>query len=114
MARVLKKRIVLVERKLGRERAHGQAIAMDRLIEIDPRQTESSYLDTLIHEALHLLDPRFSETLVTRYARTIAGLVRRAGFRRVLAPLLPAHAGASPAGSGRKRRRQPPRSRRAR
>ena len=48
------KKLILKERKLGRERASGQAYPDDGLIEIDPRLTPRQWLSTLIHEAVHM------------------------------------------------------------
>jgi len=55
------KKIQVVERKLGRQRAVGQAWREDNIIDIDPRQTSKEYFLTLIHERVHLLYPSWSE-----------------------------------------------------
>lgn len=69
-------------RKLGRERAMGQAYA-DGLIEIDPRQGQKSTLNTLIHELLHLLEPEWSETKVVRVSGTLTKFIWLGRFRRL-------------------------------
>ena len=69
-------------RKLGRERARGQAYA-DGLIEIDPRQGQKSTLNTLIHELLHLLEPEWSETKVVRVSGTLTKFIWLGRFRRL-------------------------------
>lgn len=78
----LPKRIRLVERPLGRENAMGQAIAPD-LVEICPRQTSRERLDTLIHEALHLLLPDAAEMTIRAYSGRLSGLLWRDRWRRV-------------------------------
>lgn len=53
------------------------------IIEIDPRQVPSEYMDTLIHEALHELLPHKSERFILKAASSIANLLWRLGYRRV-------------------------------
>ena len=72
----------VIERKLGRERAFGQAHS-DGLIELDPRQSSKEYLDTAIHEGLHLLAPDWTERQVAVGARKLSSLLWALGFRRV-------------------------------
>lgn len=69
-------------RKLGRERAMGQAYS-DGLIEIDPRQGQKSTLNTLIHELLHLLEPEWSESKVVRVTGTLTKYIWLGRFRRL-------------------------------
>lgn len=57
--------------------------AGDHIIEIDPRQCPSEYLDTLIHEALHELFPKTKEKKILNSATSIAKLLWRLGYRRV-------------------------------
>lgn len=78
------RRVRIVERKLGRERALGQAIGCPvYLVEIDPRQSERERLDTLIHELLHLAHPSWSERRVETHATWLAALLWRSGYRRL-------------------------------
>lgn len=79
----MKRRIRVVERKLGRERAYGQAWKGEGWIEIDPRQKSKTYLNTLIHEAMHLLEPDWSESRVTRTANKLAALIWEKNYRRI-------------------------------
>ena len=53
------------------------------IIEIDPRQYPSEYMDTLIHEALHEIYPKNSEKNILRAASSLANLLWRMGYRRV-------------------------------
>jgi hypothetical protein len=73
----------VIERKLGRERAVGQVTQGEGIIEVDPRQNPKEYMDTLIHEALHLLEPDWSEKKVCAYARKISRLLWSLGYRRL-------------------------------
>lgn len=72
----------IVERKLGRERALGQAFKEDKLIEIDPRQPSKEYLDTVLHEGLHIVFPTLTERRVAAVSRKLSKLVWKQGFRR--------------------------------
>ena len=83
----------IVERKLGKERAAGIAHNVPRqkkfgTIELDPRIEKHggkniNYLDTVIHEAIHMIDPEMHEDDVVEMSRKITGVVWAAGFRRV-------------------------------
>lgn len=64
----------IVYRKLGRERAHGQALMPEYgfdypKIEIDERLKGRALVETIIHEALHVARPHLSEKDVTEIAR---------------------------------------------
>lgn len=67
-----KKQPKVTEKKLGRERASGQAWKEDRIIEIDPRQDAYEYLDTLIHEFLHVEFPAWSERTVAAKSKKLS------------------------------------------
>ena len=83
-----KRRVINVrERNLGREKAMGLAHfdyygENKNLIEVDPRQNSMDYLDTLIHEALHVMFPDMSEAEVVKHSSRFARLVWRQGYRR--------------------------------
>ena len=79
-----KKGIRVRERKLGKHKAVGLAHS-NGLVEIDPRQNAKEYLDTMIHELLHVIDPskEWDEKPVEKAARTITLFLWRAGFRRI-------------------------------
>lgn len=76
-------RVRIMEKRLGRERALGQAWQGDNVVEIDPRQCESERLDTLIHELLHLMEPEWSEEKVEEVANWMSRILWRQGYRRV-------------------------------
>lgn len=77
------RKLVLTERKLGRERAAGQAFPEDGLIEIDPRLKPRQWLSTLVHEAVHMAFPEAEERSVARAERVITRILWRAGIRRI-------------------------------
>ena len=73
----------IIERKLGKEKLFGQAFHDENIIEIDPRQTPSEYLDTLIHEKLHLIFPNWSEEKVTKTANELSVFLWDINYRQV-------------------------------
>lgn len=76
-------KIRVKERKLGREKAAGLAWESEAIVELDPRQPEEERLDTLIHEALHVLLPGLSEMAVRGVTPRIARALWEDGWRRV-------------------------------
>ena len=81
MAKPAKLRVV--ERKLGREKAAGQCRHELNLIEIDPRQDSLEYLDTMIHEMLHLEFPTLPEEQVAKIARRMSKALWKQRYRRL-------------------------------
>lgn len=77
------RKLILTERKLGRERAAGQAFPEEGLIEIDPRLKPRQWLSTLVHEAIHIAYPDADERSVARAERIITRILWRAGIRRI-------------------------------
>lgn len=73
----------VVYRKLGKEKAWGQAHIDSNTIEIDPRLKGRKKMEILIHEAIHLLNPEMSETKVLEQGRKIANLLWKQNFRQV-------------------------------
>ena len=75
-------RLNIKEKKLGRQQRWGQIIEnVD--IEIDPRQDARMYLDTLIHELLHLTLPDLSEKTVRKSARILTSGIWQQNYRRI-------------------------------
>ena len=72
----------VIEKKLGRERAMGEAIFGENEICIDPRQSSKDYLDTLTHEAMHLALPELNEEAITTSATFVARILWRQGYRK--------------------------------
>lgn len=79
----MSRKLILAERKLGRERAVGQAFPDEGLIEIDPRLEPRQWLSTLVHEAIHIAYPNAEERSVARAERIITRILWRAGIRRI-------------------------------
>jgi len=78
----------IVEIKLGRSKVEGRNVygfaLMDRnRILIDPRQRGRSYMDTIIHEKLHLLFPEWSENKIIVTAKELTTLLWNHSYRRV-------------------------------
>ena len=76
-------KIKVIDKKLGRQKAVGQAYSDARVIEIDPRQTSKNYLDTLIHELLHVYNPEWSENKVSKTANEITDIIWKKNYRRI-------------------------------
>lgn len=77
-----KKKQRIIERKLG-NRALGYAYYENKLIEIDPRQTAKSYLNTLIHEKMHLLFPNLSERQIIIKSNEMCDMLWDMHYRRI-------------------------------
>ena len=76
-------KIKVIDKKLGRQKAVGQAYTDAKVIEIDPRQTSKNYLDTLIHELLHVYNPEWSETKVSKTANEMTDIIWKKNYRRI-------------------------------
>ena len=84
MSRRKPKPVKVVWRKLGRERAWGQATIGEDLIEIDPRLGAKRQLEVLCHEQGHLTFPNLSETEIDRLCKDLAALLWSQNYRKVL------------------------------
>lgn len=76
-------KIKVIEKKLGRQSAMGIAYTDTGLIHVDPRQTSRQYLDTLIHEMLHVYNPEWSESRVSKTANEMTEILWAKDFRRI-------------------------------
>ena len=76
-------KIKVIDKKLGRQKAVGQAYSDARVIEIDPRQRSKNYLDTLIHEMLHVYNPEWSENKVSKTANEMTDIIWKKNYRRI-------------------------------
>jgi len=76
-------KIKVIDKKLGRQKAVGQAYTDARVIEVDPRQRSKNYLDTLIHEMLHVYNPDWSENKVTKTANEMTDIIWQKNYRRI-------------------------------
>jgi hypothetical protein len=75
-------RIKIIYKKLGREQAHGIAES-DGNIYLDPRLRGMKHAEILIHEVLHLLNPKDSELAIIRKSITLTKVLWKEGYRRV-------------------------------
>lgn len=69
-------------KKLGRERALGQAY--EDIIELDPRQNSKELCDTALHEALHIFLPDAQEGTIIKLANNLTEILWRLNFRRIV------------------------------
>lgn len=72
----------VIVKKLGRERAVGEAYYGENEITIDPRQSATEYLDTLTHEAMHLALPDLQEDAISAAATFVARILWKQGYRK--------------------------------
>lgn len=79
-----KQKSKVVFRRLGREKAWGQATIGEGLIEIDPRLGAKRQLEVLCHEQVHLTFPEMSESQVDRAGKDLAAVLWDQNYRRVL------------------------------
>ena len=84
MSRRKHKTAKVIWRKLGKERAWGQATIGENLIEIDPRLGAKRQLEVLCHEQVHLTFPEMPEAQVDRAGKDLARMLWAQDYRRVL------------------------------
>lgn len=75
-------RIKIIYKKLGKEKVHGIAWS-DGNIEIDPRLKGKKHLEILIHEIMHLLNPKDSEEAIIRKSITLTKILWAENYRRI-------------------------------
>ena len=75
--------MVVKERKLGREKAWGLAHTAEGIIEIESSLKSRRRLNILIHEALHILNPEWSESKVIKQAGRLTKLIWTQNYRRI-------------------------------
>ena len=73
----------VIHRKLGKEKADGLAHIDSNTIEIDERLKGRYRLEITIHEALHILYPKDSETAIIRKSKRITKVLWEQGYRKV-------------------------------
>ncbi|NBV53708.1 MAG: hypothetical protein EBR83_09380 [Verrucomicrobia bacterium] len=79
-----KSKVKVVWRKLGKEKAWGQATIGENLIEIDPRLGAKRQLEVLCHEQVHLTFPGMTEAEVDRAGKDLAKLLWAENYRKVV------------------------------
>ena len=78
-----KNKVKVIWRKLGKEKAWGQATIGEGLVEIDPRLGAKRQLETLCHEVTHLCHPGMTEAEVDRTGKMISRVLWSENYRRV-------------------------------
>jgi len=75
----------VIYRKLGKERAWGQAHIDEPggLIELDSTLKGAKKLEILLHEILHILNPEWSETKVIKQSKKIKKVLWNQNYRQV-------------------------------
>jgi len=75
-------RIKIIYRKLGKEQAYGIS-SSDGVIEIDQRLKGKKHMEILIHEVLHLLNPKDDEKTIIRKSVTLTKILWAENYRRM-------------------------------
>lgn len=73
----------VIESKLGRNKAWGMAHTDDNVIEIDARLKGRKKMEIIIHEAMHLLNPKFTEKEVIRQSKKLCLTLWDLHYRQV-------------------------------
>lgn len=81
MAKIPK--IKVVNKKLGRENAWGQTDCYSGVIEIDPRLSSRKHMEVVIHESLHVLFPKLSETEVLLKSKKLTTVLWGENYRKI-------------------------------
>lgn len=75
-------KIKIIYRKLGKEQAYGLS-SSDGIIEIDERLKGKKMMEILIHEILHLLNPKDDEKTIIRKSVTLTKVLWKEGYRKI-------------------------------
>ena len=75
-------KIKIIYRKLGKEQAYGIS-SSDGVIEIDERLKGKKHCEILIHEILHLLNPKDDEKTIIRKSVTLTKVLWSEGYRKI-------------------------------
>ncbi len=86
MPRKKAKKVKVIWRPLGKERAWGQATtdAARPIIEVDPRLSPRRELEVLVHEAIHICWPDKNEKEVDRAGKVISTVLWQENYRRIV------------------------------
>lgn len=68
---------------LGNYKADGLAWPEDRTIAIDKRLRGQRELEVIIHEVIHIQNPKWSEIMVEGKAKELADILWQMNFRKV-------------------------------
>jgi len=75
-------KIKIIYRKLGKEQAYGIS-SSDGIIEIDERLKGRKMLEVLIHELMHLTNPKDSEQTIIRKSVILTKVLWNEGYRKI-------------------------------
>ena len=73
----------IVYRRLGREKAWGQAHCGENTIEIDSTLKGKHKLEIILHEALHIQNPAWDEAEVIKKSKQMANLLWGQRYRQI-------------------------------
>ncbi len=77
------KKTKIIHRKLGKEQADGLAYSETKEIHIDSRLKGKNYLETAIHELLHIYRTDFTEGEVDKLAKALTKDLWSLKIRRI-------------------------------
>jgi len=77
------RKITVIYKKLGRERAYGVAYSDEKHIYIDERLKGKKHLEILLHESLHVLFPEANEDEIIKKSIVLTNTVCGQHYRRI-------------------------------
>ena len=75
-------KIKVIYRKLGKEQAYGIS-SSDGVIEIDERLRGKKAMEILIHELMHLTNPKDDEKTIIRKSIILTKVLWQEGYRKI-------------------------------
>lgn len=78
-----RKKTTVIHRKLGKHQADGLAYKEDKEIHIDERLKSKEYMLTVIHELLHVHQPKLTEKQVVTISQKLCDDMWSLKFRRI-------------------------------
>jgi hypothetical protein len=78
-----KQPIKIIYGKLGQYKSDGLAFTEDRVIMIDNRLRGQRELETIIHEVIHVQNPKWPEIMVEGKAKELAEILWQLHYRKV-------------------------------
>jgi hypothetical protein len=74
---------VLEKPLLHKYEAFGMAYKEKGVVLVEPNQPVKEHLDSLLHEAIHILCPKWPEWFVCKLSRRLSSLLWRLNYRRI-------------------------------